>query len=329
MDNSRLTDINDLHVWFKVYGGQSRVLDGISMFVAPAEKVGLVGETGCGKTTTMRAIMGILPPKQAVVPAGEILFKGKDILKMRRGELDLFRRTGASMIFQDPTAALNPVFTVGKQIQGVVKYAYAASKERNTESIHDRTMRALKEVALPDPERMLNTYPIQLSGGMRQRICIAMSIVTTRELLIADEPGTSLDVTIQDQVLRLIHDLVEKKRTSVILVSHSLGVVRQMTDRVYVMYAGTVAEVAPTKELFAEPLHPYTKALMACVPKLTGGGIAQGIPGRMPDYLHPPSGCRFNPRCPSALPVCSELKPLPVNVGDGRQVACHLYSSGV
>ncbi|MGQ9674249.1 MAG: ABC transporter ATP-binding protein [Chloroflexota bacterium] len=327
-ENSSLLEIRDLHVWFKVYGGMSKVLDGVYLSVAPAEKVGLVGETGCGKTTTMRAIMGILPAKQAVIPKGEVLFKGKDVLKMKGGELQRLRSTGASMIFQDPTAALNPVFTVGQQIQDVVKYARMASKEQTAESIRAAAIRALQEVALPDPERMLNNYPLQLSGGMRQRVCIAMSIVTSRELLIADEPGTSLDVTIQDQVLRLIRDLVEKKRTSVILVSHSLGVVREMTDRVYVMYAGTIAEAAPTKELFAEPLHPYTRALMDCVPKLTGGGIAQGIPGRMPDYLHPPTGCRFSPRCTYAMPICSEAKPPFIEAAPGRQVACHLYKPG-
>lgn len=325
---TNILEIRDLHVWFKVYGGMSKVLDGVNLTVAPAEKVGLVGETGCGKTTTMRAVMGILPPKQAVVPRGEVLFKGQDVLKMKGSDLQRLRSTGASMIFQDPTAALNPVFTIGQQIQDVVKYAHAADKEQRTESIRASAIRALQEVALPDPERMLNNYPIQLSGGMRQRVCIAMSIVTSRELLIADEPGTSLDVTIQDQVLRLIHSLVERKRTSVILVSHSLGVVREMTDRVYVMYAGSIAEAAPTKELFAEPLHPYTRALMDCVPKLTGGGIAQGIPGRMPDYLHPPSGCRFHPRCPHASAVCIEAKPPLIEVAPGRQVACHLHQPG-
>ena len=259
--NSRLLDIRDLHVWFKVYGGYSKVLDGVNLFVRPAEKVGLVGETGCGKTTTMKAIMGILPAKQAFIPKGEILFKGRDVLKMTGAELQRLRSTGASMIFQDPTAALNPVFTIGEQIQDVVRYARQASKEQSTEPIKQTAIRALQEVALPDPERMLKNYPVQLSGGMRQRVCIAMAIVTPRELIIADEPGTSLDVTIQDQILRLIHDIVEKKHTSVILVSHSLGVVREMADRVYVMYAGSIAEVAPTRELFAEPLHPYTQAL--------------------------------------------------------------------
>jgi peptide/nickel transport system ATP-binding protein len=327
-DDNLLLDIRDLHVEFKVYGGRSRVLDGVNLYVRPAEKVGLVGETGCGKTTTMRAIMGILPANQAIVPKGEILFKGRDVLNMKNAELQRLRSTGASMIFQDPTAALNPVFTIGEQIQDVVKYAWAASKEKTGQSTREAAIKALSEVALPDPERILSNYPIQLSGGMRQRVCIAMSIVTKRELLIADEPGTSLDVTIQDQVLRLLHDLVEKKRTSVILVSHSLGVVREMTDRVYVMYAGTIAESASTKDLFSSPKHPYTQALMDCVPKLTGGGIAQGIAGRMPEYLNAPIGCRYQPRCTEALDICAQVKPPLTMVGDGHLVACHLCGAG-
>jgi peptide/nickel transport system ATP-binding protein len=186
----------------------------------------------------------------------------------------------------------------------------------------------LKEVSLPDPERMLDSYPIQLSGGMRQRVCIAMALVASRELLIADEPGTSLDVTIEDQILRLLRRLVDEKNVSVILITHTLGVVRETTDRVYVMYAGSMAEVANTQDLFAQPLHPYTVGLMDAVPRLTGGGIADGIAGRIPDYLNPPSGCRFHPRCPQAMDICREEKPRFYEPSLGHQVACFLHRNG-
>ena len=231
------------------------------------------------------------------------------------------------MIFQDPTAALNPVFTIGQQLGAVVKYSMEGKKLSRKE-IRERALIPLKEVALPDPERMLDSYPIQLSGGMRQRICIAMALVASRELLIADEPGTSLDVTIEDQILRLLHRLVEEKNVSVIHITHTLGVVRETTDRVYVMYAGRMVEVAATEELFSHPLHPYTRGLMAAVPRLTGGGISDGIPGRIPDYLNPPSGCRFHPRCPRAMDVCRQEKPTFYKLSDSHEVACFLYRDG-
>jgi peptide/nickel transport system ATP-binding protein len=226
------------------------------------------------------------------------------------------------MIFQDPTAALNPVFTIGEQLMDAIKYSGKSSSKKE---IRARAVQTLKDVALPDPERIMKNYPIQLSGGMRQRICIAMALVTGSELLIADEPTTSLDVTIQDQVLRLLEELVEERNTSTILITHTLGIVREWTDRVYVMYAGSMVEAAKTKGLFSNPLHPYTQGLMGAVPKLTGGGIAEGITGRIPDYLNPPAGCRFHPRCERAMPVCKKTRPPFFNVGDDHQVACFLY----
>lgn len=181
---------------------------------------------------------------------------------------------------------------------------------------------------MADPERLLRSYPIQLSGGMRQRVCIGMALSTRPELLIADEPGTSLDVTIQDQVLRLLRKLVDEKNTTVILITHTLGIVRETTDRVYVMYAGNIVEFAATQRLFANPLHPYTQGLISTVPRLTGGGIASGIPGRIPDYHNPPSGCRFHPRCPHVMDICRTEKPPAYQVDANHQVACFLYRSG-
>jgi peptide/nickel transport system ATP-binding protein len=321
----RLLDIKDLRVEFKVYGGVLKVLDGVNFSVDAGEKVGLVGETGCGKTTTMKAILRILPTPPARITSGEILFKGQDILKMRDRDLGKVRGSGISMIFQDPTAALNPVFTIGQQLGAVVQHASPANSRLSKRKIRDKAVIPLKEVGLADPERMLDSYPIQLSGGMRQRVCIGMALATDPELLIADEPGTSLDVTIQDQVLRLLHALVEDKGTSVILITHTLGVVRETTDRVYVMYAGNMVEVARTRRLFADPLHPYTQGLMQAVPKLTGGGIAEGIPGRIPSYLNPPSGCRFHTRCPRVMDICRHEKPPFFGVDKEHQVACFLY----
>lgn len=286
-------------------------------------------KTGCGKTTTMKAILRILPMPPARITDGEIFFKGEDLLKMRDGELRKVRGSGISMIFQDPTAALNPVFTIGQQLIPVIRHASPANRSLSRHDIRQKAIAPLKEVALADPERLLDSYPIQLSGGMRQRVCIGMALATDPELLIADEPGTSLDVTIQDQVLRLLHSLVEKKGTSVILITHTLGVVRQVTDRVYVMYAGNMVEVAPTPKLFANPLHPYTQGLMEAVPRLTGGGITTGIPGRIPSYLNPPSGCRFHTRCPHAMDICRREKPPFFNADADHEVACFLYAPDV
>jgi peptide/nickel transport system ATP-binding protein len=325
----RLLEIKNLYVQFKVYGGVLKVLDGVNFHVNTGEKVGLVGETGCGKTTSMKSILRILPMPPAQISGGEIFFKGENLLRMRVGELAKVRGRGISMIFQDPTAALNPVFTVGQQVIPVIQHNLLADQGRSRHEAHQKAIASLKEVALADPERLLNSYPIQLSGGMRQRVCIGMALATNPELLIADEPGTSLDVTIQAQVLQLLRDLVERKQTSVILITHTLGVVRELTDRVYVMYAGNMVEVAPTQKLFSNPLHPYTQGLMEAVPKLSGGGVATGIPGRIPSYLNPPSGCRFHTRCPYVMDICRRQKP-PFFMTDGNhEVACFLYDQNV
>ncbi|MCS6906937.1 MAG: ABC transporter ATP-binding protein [Anaerolineales bacterium] len=322
-----LLEIRDLAVNFAVYGGELRVLDGVNFRMFAGERVGLVGETGCGKTTMMKAILRVLPTPPACIPRGEILFKGKDILKMKERELRSVRGTGISMIFQDPTAALNPVFTIGAQMHAVIQ-SQAQNNHRSIDrrKIWQLAVSALKDVALADPERLLKSYPIQLSGGMRQRVCIAMALSTNPEILIADEPGTSLDVTIQDQILRLLRDLVEKRNMSVILITHTLGVVRELTNRVYVMYAGSIVETAETTKIFSQPLHPYTRGLIATVPRLTGGGIASGIPGRIPDYRNPPIGCRFHPRCPHVMEICKQQKPPLIEVEPNHSVACFLYS---
>jgi len=323
--NNPLIEIKDLHVYFRVYGGTLKVLNGVDLIVYPGERIGIVGEMGCGKTTTMKSIMGILPSPTAITHKGKILFKGKDILKMKTTEIQEIRRKSISMIFEDPTAALNPVFTIGTQIKDVIRFSKQFNEKKNKKTPIANAIQVLRKVSLPDPERVLQNYPIQLSGGMRQRVCIAMALVSTNVLIIADEPGTSLDVTIKDQIFRLLKELVVKRDTSIILVSQSLGEVRGMTDRVYVMYAGCMVETTNTNDLFSKPLHPYTKGLLAATPRLTGGGIGEGVEGYIPDYLNPPRGCRFSPRCKYSKPICKKEKPPFFKVSKDHSVACFLF----
>jgi peptide/nickel transport system ATP-binding protein len=318
-----IVDIRDLYVQYRTFDGQAKVLNGVNLTVKKGEKVSIVGETACGKTTTVKSILRILAP-QASIPRGEILFNGSDVLKMGYSELNKLRSSGASMIFQDPTMSLNPVFTIGEQMEAVIRYSGQSGVEQKSVR-HELAVKALEETAMPDPERILQSYPFQLSGGMRQRVCIALSLATPRDLVIADEPTTNLDVTIQDQVLKILKQRVEAKGCSLILITHSFGVARETTDRIYVMYAGNMVETAPTQELFREPLHPYSRALMSCIPRLSGGGMAEGIPGRLSNYHNPPKGCRFAPRCPEAMPRCHEEKPESIDVGREHQVACFLY----
>lgn len=322
--SNRLLEIKDLRVNFHVYRGTLRVLNGVDLYLDEGEKIGLVGETGCGKTTTAKSTLRILPVPPGEIVGGEILFRGENILTMNYRKLRSIHAEMISMIFQDPTASLNPVFTIGQQVMDAIKFSNYHHK-LSKHDIREMALQSLRDVSLPDPERILENYPIQLSGGMRQRICIAMALATRSNLLIADEPTTSLDVTIQDQVLRLLGNLVQDKNTSTMLITHSLGVVREWTERVYVMYAGNIVESSPTAELFAKPLHPYTVGLMKAVPKLTGEGVSEGIYGRIPDYLHPPTGCRFSSRCPNVMDICRKERPPFYRVDEERSVACYLY----
>ena len=328
--STTLLEIKDLHVHYKVFEGKLKVLDGVNFYIKPGERVGLIGEMGCGKTTTMKAILRILPMQRAVITKGEILFEGKDILKMNSSSMSELRKKNISMIFQDATAALNPVFSVGSQTYDVIKYSNINEnndKEEQKKEIRNKQIQALKDVLLPDPERILTNYPIQLSGGMRQRVCIALALLNNKDLLIADEPTTSLDVTISAQILKLIGDLIKKRGMANILISHALGNVNDMTDRLYIMYAGSMIETGSTKCLFSNPLHPYSKGLISAVPRLTGTGIGEGIAGHIPDYINPPVGCRFHPRCSYALEICKVKKPSLVKVESNHEVACFLYQN--
>lgn len=262
-----------------------------------------------------------------IVEKGEILYCGEDVLKMSNAKLQEYRQKGAGMIFQDPSSALNPVISIKNQFLEALKYAHKDKKLTKAQLL-EKAGKSLEAVSLADPERILNSYPFQLSGGMRQRVCIAMTLAAERQLLLADEPGTALDVTIQDQILRLIKQLVDSGELSVIMVTHSLGVIRQVTTEVNIMYAGTMVEGGDTKKVFEHPIHPYTEALMNCLPKLTGNGIAEGIPGRIPDYSNPPKGCRFAPRCPYALKKCQNERPVRHEVDGDHWVACFQAEEG-
>ncbi len=324
-----LLAIRDLKVGFKVFAGFLRVLEGLNLWVGGEKRVGLVGETGCGKTTTVKSILRVLPSPPAQVHGGSIIYRGQDILTMSSRQIRRLRRTELAAVFQDPLNSLNPVFTIGTQLGDIVRdAAFVGDGHRrlSRREIQRRCVSALEETGMPDPERILRNYPFQLSGGMRQRVCIAEALIKPAQLLLADEPTTNLDVTIQDQILRRLDRLVEEKGLSVLLITHSLGVVMDLAERVQIMYAGDVVEAGPTGALFRDPKHPYTQALFQCVPSLTGRGMGSGIPGRIPNYLDPPPGCRFHPRCEHKMSRCAEEKPELRPVQQGHDVACFLYT---
>ena len=324
-----MLEIRDLHVHFRVYEGISRVLDGVSLNVRKGERVGLAGETGCGKTLSMKTVMGALKIPPAIIPKGEVILDGQNILKMSAEQLLQMKGTKVSMIFQDPMNALNPVFTVGTQLFDVIRFSNRHTSnggKLSKKEILNRAITALDEVRLPDPKRILTSYSLELSGGMRQRVLIAMALVNGPRFLIADEPTTALDVTIGAQILDLLSGLVKTKGISVLLITHNLAVIQETTERVNIMYAGQIAEAASTVLLFENPKHPYSQGLLASVPRLTGGEIAEGIHGTVPDYTVAPSGCRFHPRCDYAMPICSREKPPLTMVEPGHYVRCWLYA---
>jgi oligopeptide/dipeptide ABC transporter ATP-binding protein len=319
-----LLSVRDLSLEFSVYGRRTRVLDRVSLDVPESRHVALVGESGCGKSVTMRAIMGILKSPPAKITDGAILFDDRNLLTMSASERDALRGTAMSMVFQDPMTSLNPVFTIGDQMGSILKYAdRRLGRVRSKVERMARVCEVLKQVRMPDPDRIALSYPIMLSGGMRQRVLIAMALLNETRLLIADEPGTALDVTTQAQILKLLQDLVAERHLALLMITHNLGVVRASADYVYVMYAGSVVEHGPTLSLFVNPQHPYTRALIDCVPRLSGHTTFKGIDGTLPDYAAPPPGCRFAPRCPFAMRVCAK-PPADFTVGSAHAVACWL-----
>ena len=319
-----LLEVQDLRVNYRVYEGVLKVLNGFSLSLGKGEKIGIIGESACGKTTTVKAVMRLLASNSKIA-GGEVKYAGEDILKMPKKKLSDLRRKKMAMVFQDPSAALNPVFTIKHQLYDIIKFSTDTKLSKH--EVHEAAIKYLKQAALPEPDRILESYPFMLSGGMKQRVNIAMALVSANELLIADEPGTSLDVTIEDQIMRLLKKIVEEKGISVILITHALGTVKNFADRIYVMYAGTLVEEGPTKEVFYNPQHPYTQMLIMAVTKLTGGGVPEGILGQVPSYLSPPPGCRFITRCPYKMDVCNRV-PQMFDTGTGQRAACFLFDKG-
>ncbi len=311
-----LLHLEKLTVTFDTVDGTVSALRGVALHVAVGERVAVVGESGSGKSVTARAIMGLLPARRTHI-TGAITFDGTDLLRERPSRLRSQRGRAITMIFQDPTATLNPVFTIRSQFRAVVRRGAPLSASDTEARMRD----ALREVAVADPARILDSYPFQLSGGLNQRVMIAMALVNRPQLVIADEPGTALDVTVQEQTLRTMRALSETHGTAILFISHNLGVVRHFADRVSVMYAGAIVEEAPTHALFAHPAHPYTRALLASVPRLAGHSLPKPIEGAVPDLRQAIIGCPFLPRCPLATAACAGPVPM-VDVGPGHRAAC-------
>jgi oligopeptide/dipeptide ABC transporter ATP-binding protein len=291
-----LLEVNDLHTYFKTRAGEVRAVDGISFEVEAGTMLGIVGESGCGKSVTMLSLMGLVMPPGRVVE-GSAMFQGRDLLKLSQKQLEDVRGHEIGMIFQDPMTSLNPTLTIGTQLTETLR----RHLDMNRKEARKRAVELLDEVHIPNAERRLDDYPHRYSGGMRQRVMIAIAISCNPKLLIADEPTTALDVTVQAGVLDLLHELRSLHDMSVIIITHDMGVVAETANDIIVMYAGQVVEHAPALDLFDNPEHPYTEALLAALPQVEGEGMREGrllsIPGRPPDLIAPPPACRFAPRC--------------------------------
>ena len=316
--------IEDLRVWFGTRSGDVRAVDGVDLTINPGEIVGLVGESGSGKSVTARSIMRLVPMPPGRVVSGRILFDGEDLLEISEREMESLRGGRISIIFQDPMTFLNPLFTAGDQVAEAIQQHQRLSKS----AAEEETLRLFRQVGIPSPEARLHAYPHQLSGGLRQRVMIAMALSSRPALLIADEPTTALDVTIQAQILALLRDLQHEFGMSILLITHDLGVVAEMCDRVAVMYAGRVVEDADIETLFENPQHPYTLGLMGAAPRPDLPHLAPiPIPGAPPDMSRPPSGCPFHPRCRFAEEMCVVDSPLLRETEPGHRAACHFAGS--
>lgn len=318
---ANLLEISGLRTEFTTPGGVIKAVDGVSFTVRKGETLGIVGESGCGKSITSLSIMQLLPKRVGRVAAGEIRFEGKNLLAASHREIRQIRGNRIAMIFQEPMTSLNPVFKVGMQVSEAARYHLKIGKQEARKRVVDM----LAKVGIPRPEKIFDQYPHQLSGGMRQRVMIAMAMVCNPSLLIADEPTTALDVTIQAQILDLMRDLQSKEGTSIMMITHDLGVVAEMCDRVVIMYAGQVVEEADVKTLFREPRHPYTRGLLASLPQLAGDADRlKSIPGQVPNPLEMPSGCRFAPRCPIRVERCEQAEPELKEIAPGHLCRCLL-----
>jgi oligopeptide/dipeptide ABC transporter ATP-binding protein len=315
---TNLLDINELQVQFQTEGGTVTSVRNISFSVNRGETVAVVGESGCGKSVTSLSILGLIA-SPGKVTGGSILFEDKNLLELNKKQIRKIRGNEISMIFQEPMTSLNPVFTIGSQMSEVFRVHQNLSKSEAKE----KSVEMLNRVGIPNAEKVYSNFPHQLSGGMRQRVMIAMALSCNPKLLIADEPTTALDVTIQAQILDLMKELKDESNTGVILITHDLGVVAEMADRVVVMYAGEVVEEAPVGEIFSNPKHPYTQGLIQSIPKLeVQQEYLDSIPGSVPNPLDMPQGCAFHPRCPLATEQCKLSKPILENINDSHKRRC-------
>ena len=318
---SELIHVKELRTSFFTPEGEVRAIDGVSFSIDEGKTLGLVGESGCGKSVTSLSIMRLIASPPGKIVGGEIFYRGRDLLRLKNEEMRKIRGNEISMIFQEPMTSLNPVFTVGNQIGEAIKLHQGLSKKET----RAKTIEMLRLVKIADPESRVDAYPHQLSGGMRQRVMIAMALSCNPSLLIADEPTTALDVTIQAQILELMKELQVEIGMALLLITHDLGVVAEQADDVAIMYAGKIVEKTSAPALFARPLHPYTVGLLHSLPG-TGGAKKKrldAIPGMVPSPLNLPSGCRFRDRCPKAAGICAEGEPELLEKETGHWVACH------
>ena len=317
----KMIQIKNLHVQFSTYGGRVQAVRGVSFDLHKGETLAIVGESGCGKSVTSQSIMRLIPTPPGRITSGSILFKGQDLTKLSEKKMRDIRGADISMIFQDPMTALNPTLRVGEQIAENIMQHENISKEKAKE----KAFEMLELVGIPNPKERLKQYPHEFSGGMRQRIVIAMALVCNPEVLIADEPTTALDVTIQAQILELFKDIQQKTDVSIVLITHDLGVVAQVADRVAVMYAGKIVEIGTRRDIFYTPQHPYTKGLLRSVPRLDlYESELVPIARSPPDLFAPPSGCSFAPRCPYVMEVCDRMYPASTKLKESHQVHCWL-----
>lgn len=317
--NNNLISVQDLKVYFHGQDRIARAVDGVSYDINRQEMVCLVGESGCGKTVSALSILGLIASPPGEITGGKIFFKGDNLLEFDEEQMQKIRGNHISMVFQEPLTSLNPVFTIGDQIGEAIKI----HKNMEDEAIHHRCIQLLQDVGIPSPEERLNDYPHQLSGGQCQRVMIAMALSCDPELIIADEPTTALDVTVQAQILQLFQSLQRLRAMSVMYITHDLGVVANIADRVYVMYAGDIVEQGYTDHIFYHPAHPYTQGLLASLPtRAKRGKRLYSIAGSVPDPAYKPSGCPFHPRCPFAVENCRSQYPEMCNYGDSHLARC-------
>lgn len=316
-----LLKVKDLKTYFFLASGVAKAVDGVSFTLKKGETMGIVGESGSGKSVTSSSIIRLLPPRTGKIVGGEIHFDGKDVLKLGKKELLDFRGKDIAVIFQDPMTSLDPVFKIGNQMVEMI----CAHQDVSKKEAWDIAVEALKKVGIPQPEKRMESYPHELSGGMCQRVIIAMAVCCKPKMVIADEPTTALDVTVQAQVLELLKELQDEYNTSILLITHNLGVVWEMCDTVMVLYAGHTVEYATTKDLYQKPLHPYTWGLLDSMPKLSEEkkGELNAIPGAPPDLRLTGNCCNFYNRCPYATEQCKQEEPPLVEVEEGHFVACH------